>query len=122
MFVNHHNYFSDIEEAFIRRRGRNLFLSPKDWALMETWEKREIPLHIVNRAIKDVFDKKQVNNLAYIAPVVDEHFKTWQESQVGKGVEQLSICDECHDTGTILTPVSNPTYSFEMEEVKCPKC
>ncbi|MEK7723812.1 MAG: hypothetical protein AAB336_05655, partial [Acidobacteriota bacterium] len=54
--MNYFNYFSEIEETFIRRRGKNLFLSPLDWALMETWQEREVPIHIVLRAIEKVFD------------------------------------------------------------------
>ena len=42
--MNYFNYFSEIEELFIRRRGRNLLLSPLDWALIESWQEREVPL------------------------------------------------------------------------------
>jgi hypothetical protein len=45
--MNYFNYFSEIEELFIRRRGRNLLLSPLDWALIESWQEREVPLHII---------------------------------------------------------------------------
>ena len=54
--MNYYNYFTEIEDTFIRRRGKNLFLSPLDWALMEAWQDRGIPLHIVIRSIESVFD------------------------------------------------------------------
>ncbi len=54
--LNYYNYFTEIEETFIRRRGKNLLLSPLDWALIEAWQEREVPLHIVLRGIEKVFD------------------------------------------------------------------
>ena len=54
--MNYYNYFTEIEDTFIRRRGKNLFLSPLDWALIEVWQDRGIPLHIVIRSIESVFD------------------------------------------------------------------
>lgn len=87
--MNHYEYFSDIEATFIRRRGRNLFLSPKDWALMDGWQKQGIPLHIVIRSIEAVFDKKPgaVASLAYCAPAVEADYKNWLSGQVGARTE-----------------------------------
>ncbi len=52
--MNYFNYFSEIEETFIRRRGRNLLLSPLDWALIETWQERGVPLPVILRGISKV--------------------------------------------------------------------
>ena len=49
--MNYFNYFTEIEDAFVRRRGKHLFLSPLDWALMEVWRQQGIPLHIVLRGV-----------------------------------------------------------------------
>ena len=54
--MNYFNYFTEIEDAFVRRRGKHLFLSPMDWALMETWKQQGIPLHIVLRGVEKSFD------------------------------------------------------------------
>jgi hypothetical protein len=35
--LNYFNYFTEIEETFVRRRGKHLLLSPLDWDLMQTW-------------------------------------------------------------------------------------
>ena len=36
--LNYFSYFSEIEDTFIRRRGKHLMLSPMDWALIEGWK------------------------------------------------------------------------------------
>lgn len=100
--MNYFNYFSEIEETFIRRRGKNLFLSPLDWALIETWQEREVPLHIVLRAIEKVFDnfekskkKRTVKSLAFCSEEIEAQYEEWLESQVGKNnLEEIESTDE----------------------------
>ena len=90
--MNYFNYFSEIEELFIRRRGRNLLLSPLDWALIETWQERQIPLHIILRAIEKVFDgvdkqpakRRTVKSLLYCREEIEAQHAAWLEMQVGK--------------------------------------
>ena len=41
---NYFNYFTEIEEQFLRRRGGGLLLTTLDWALIETWKDAGIPL------------------------------------------------------------------------------
>ena len=36
--LNYFNYFTEIEDAFVRRRGKHLLVSPLDWSLMESWK------------------------------------------------------------------------------------
>jgi hypothetical protein len=89
--LNYFNYFTEIEDTFIRRRGRHLLLSPLDWALMEGWQERSVPLHVVLRAIEDVFDgfEKQPNQnraikgLFYCREEVEAQFAEWSAAQVG---------------------------------------
>ena len=38
MDQNYFNYFTEIEEQFLRRRGGGLLLTTLDWALIETWK------------------------------------------------------------------------------------
>ncbi len=90
--MNYFNYFSEIESAFIRRRGRNLLLSPLDWALIETWQEREVPLHIILRGIEKVFDaadkqparKRTIKSLMYCREEIEAQYAEWLESQIGK--------------------------------------
>ena len=90
--MNYFNYFSEIEETFIRRRGRNLLLSPLDWALIETWQERGIPLHIILRGIENVFDahdknpnkRRTIKSLSYCKEEIEAQYAEWLEMQVGK--------------------------------------
>lgn len=91
--MNYFNYFSEIEELFVRRRGRNLLLSPLDWALIESWQEREVPLHIILRGIEKIFDsvdgqpaprKRTVKSLLYCKEEIEAQYAEWLERQVGK--------------------------------------
>jgi len=88
--LNYFNYFTEIEDAFVRRRGKHLFLSHMDWALMETWKQQGIPLHIVLRGIEKSFDsfesrprKRTVKTLLYCQEEVEAQYVEWVEARVG---------------------------------------
>lgn len=90
MVLNYFNYFTEIEDTFVRRRGKHLFLSPMDWALMETWKQQGIPLHIVLRGIERSFDsfeakprKRTVKSLLYCQEEVEAQYAEWTEARVG---------------------------------------
>ena len=75
---NYFNYFTEIEERFLQRRGGGLLLSTLDWALIETWKDAGIPLEAVLRGIDEAFDRydqrpsktKKINSLAYCSQQV----------------------------------------------------
>jgi hypothetical protein len=100
--VNYFNYFSEIEELFVRRRGRNLLLSPLDWALIETWQEREVPLHIILRGIERVFDcvdkqparKRTVKSLLYCKEEIEAQYSEWLETQIGKNGSEKNRSSE----------------------------
>ena len=88
--MNYFNYFTEIEDTFVRRRGKHLFLSPMDWALMETWKQQGIPLHIVLRGIERSFDsfesrprKRTVKSLLYCQEEVEAQYAEWLDARVG---------------------------------------
>ena len=93
--MNYYNYYTEVEDTFIRRRAKNLFLSPLDWALIEQWQDRGIPLHIVIRSVEsvfDVFDKQPVGtrtikSLFYCREEVEVQYAEWLKSQAGKSNE-----------------------------------
>ncbi len=93
--LNYFNYYTEIEDTFIRRRARNLFLSPLDWALIEMWQDRGIPLYIVIRSVEsvfDVFDKqpagtRTIKSLFYCREEVEVQYSEWLKSQAGKASE-----------------------------------
>jgi len=89
--LNYFNYYTEIEETFVRRRGKNLLLSPIDWALIETWQQRGIPLHVALRAIENVFDgydkkptTRSIKGLLYCREEIEAQYEEWLRSQAGK--------------------------------------
>jgi hypothetical protein len=92
--INYFNYFTEIEETFIRRRAKHLFLSPLDWALMEAWHEGGIPLHIAIRAIEQVFDNfdknpgpRSIKGLMFCREEVEAQHEEWLKAQAGKTEE-----------------------------------
>jgi hypothetical protein len=88
--LNYFSYFSEIEDTFIRRRGKHLMLSSIDWALIESWKERGVPLHVALRAIEHAFDsheakkrKRSVKTLLYCQEEVEAQYAEWLESRVG---------------------------------------
>jgi hypothetical protein len=89
--MNYFNYFTEIEEEFVKRRGSHLLVSPLDWSLIETWKQRGVPLHIVLRGINASFDSydqraargRKVNSLLYCQQEVEAMFLEYCESRVG---------------------------------------
>ncbi|MEO5858225.1 MAG: hypothetical protein ABIR33_04665 [Pyrinomonadaceae bacterium] len=98
--LNYFNYFTEIEETFIRRRAKNLFLSPLDWALMEAWQEGGLPLHIVIRAIEQVFDNfeknpgprpRSIKGLMFCREEVEAQYEEWLKAQAGKSAEASDV-------------------------------
>jgi len=88
---NYFNYFTEIEEQYLRRRGGGLLLSTLDWALIETWKDAGIPLDAVLRGIDAAFDRydqrpsktRKVNSLAYCTQEVLAAAEEMKEAAVG---------------------------------------
>lgn len=88
--MNYFNYFTEIEDAFVRRRGKHLLVSSMDWALIETWKEMDIPLHVALRGIEKAFDsweskprKRSIKSLLYCQEEVEAQFAEWREARVG---------------------------------------
>ena len=90
--MNYFNYFTEIEEEFVKRRGKHLLVSPLDWSLIETWQQRGIPLRIALRGVTQSFDKydqqtrkytRFVSSLFYCQPAVEEAYQQYLESHIG---------------------------------------
>ncbi|MGH9880264.1 MAG: hypothetical protein ACRD6N_02420, partial [Pyrinomonadaceae bacterium] len=93
--LNYFNYFTEIEDAFVRRRGKHLLLSPMDWALIESWKEMNVPLHIALRGIEKAFDsweskprKRTVKSLLYCQEEVEAQYAEWIEARVGAEHQQ----------------------------------
>ena len=92
---NYFNYFTDIEDHFISKRGKHILLSPLDWTLIETWQTMGIPLHVALRGIDramTAFREKQlrhrlVNSLFYCNQAVLEEYEHHLLSQEGRSTD-----------------------------------
>jgi hypothetical protein len=92
---NYFNYFTEIEDRYLQRRGGGLLLSTLDWALIETWKDAGIPLEAALRGIDAAFDRydarpaktKKVNSLAYCSQEVLAAAEDMKEAAVGVGAE-----------------------------------
>src|SRR5256886_2049962 len=90
---NYFNYFTEIEEYFWKKRGAHLLVSPLDWAVMETWQKANIPLEAVPKGIDCAFESyqrsrrgagKPLKSLAYCTDAVIEAAEQGLEATAGK--------------------------------------
>src|SRR5579863_2184854 len=92
---NYFNYFTEIEEYFWRKRGAHLLVSPLDWAIVETWQKANIPLDAVLKGIDTAFESysrsrrgvsgRPLKSLAYCVDAVLEAAAEAQEALAGAG-------------------------------------
>jgi hypothetical protein len=92
---NYFNYFTEIEEYFQRKRGAHLLVSPLDWAIVETWQKTGIPLHVVLRGIDRAFESyarsrraaggRPLKSLAYCVDAVMDAAAEDKETSAGAG-------------------------------------
>src|SRR5438067_6879188 len=89
--MNYYNYFTEIEDEFVKRRGSHIWISPLDWSLIETWKQRGVPLHVVLRGINASFDSydgrkrrgRKVNSLFYCQQEIEARFLEYCETRVG---------------------------------------
>jgi hypothetical protein len=113
--MTYYNYFTEIEEHFVRRRGKHLLISPMDWGLIAAWRDAGIPLQVALRGIDiamDSFSSRQrggskVNTLAYCHDSVLAEYAGHLESHIGESLENgEQAADEANrqagkeDTGT----------------------
>jgi hypothetical protein len=94
---NYFNYFTEIEEYFWRKRGAQLLVSPLDWAILESWQKAEIPLEAVLKGIDTAFESysrsrrgasgRPLKSLAYCVDAVLDAAVEAQEAAAGRPPE-----------------------------------
>ena len=95
---NYFNYFTEIEERYLKRRGGGLLLSTLDWALIETWKDAGIPLQAALRGIDAAFDKydqrpsksQKINSLAYCSQAILAAAEDMKEAAVGVSAGESS--------------------------------
>ncbi len=97
---NYYNYFTEVEEHFIRRRGKSLLVSPLDWCLIEVWKETGVPLHVALRGIDQSFEsaerrsKRAPTSLFYCHPAVLEALEEYQRTSIGGDTESTEEAEE----------------------------
>jgi hypothetical protein len=91
--VNYYNYFTEIEEHFVRRRGKSLLVSPMDWSLITTWRDSGVPLHVALRGIDIAMDTffsgsrratERPGSLFYCHDAVMAEYARYLEAHIGE--------------------------------------
>jgi hypothetical protein len=124
---NYFNYFTEIEEHYLRRRGTHLLLSTLDWALIETWKSAGVPLEAVLRGIDDSFDKydqrpsksKKVNSLTYCSQAVLAAAEDMKEATSGAGSEEKAKTEPGFEAAQIVTFLRE--NADKLEKAKLPE-
>lgn len=84
-----HAYFLELEDLFIGLRGAPLMLSPSDWQVAKEWRRRGIPLELVRRVLREVFEKRkqrdadEIVGLRYFRRPVENTWKKARELAAG---------------------------------------
>jgi len=86
---NYFNYFTEIEERFLQRRGSLLLLSTLDWALIEAWREAGLPLAAVLRGIDSAFDKHDARALKAKGRLRKVNSLAWCAQEVMAAAEQM---------------------------------
>lgn len=89
--MNYFNYFTEVENEFVKRRGSHMMVSPLDWALIEGWKQRGVPLHVVLRGINTSFDGydkrlhrgRKVNSLLFCQQEIEAQYLDYCETRIG---------------------------------------
>jgi hypothetical protein len=96
---NYFQYFSEVEEHFLQRRGSPLIGSTLDWAQIEIWKNAGIPLEAVLRGIDTAFDKyeqrkskrhERINSILWCAQAVLSAAEDMKEAAVGAAGQPAS--------------------------------
>ncbi|MDR3734241.1 MAG: hypothetical protein P4L10_01750 [Acidobacteriaceae bacterium] len=87
---NYFNYFTEIEERFMQRRGQLQLLTTLDWALIEAWREAGVPLAAALRGIDSAFDKYDVRAQRAKSKLRKVNSLAWCAQEVMAAAEQLA--------------------------------
>ncbi len=105
-------------------------LSPLDWAMIEAWQERAVPLHIILRSIEKVFDtfdkqtarKRTIKSLTYCKEEIEAQYAEWLEAQIGKNAGAEMVSDNHEADDSLFSDAAIETHlkqvSSELENAK----
>jgi hypothetical protein len=116
--LNYYNYFTEIEEHFVKRRGKHLLISPMDWSLIAAWRDAGVPLRVAIRGIDIAMDgffarqhrgSSKVSSLCYCHDAVMVEYAAHLEAHIG-----ASATDE--QTASVVSEACAPA-KFGVDEI-----
>lgn len=111
--MNYYNYFTEVEQHFVRRRGKHMWISPLDWSLVATWRASGVPLNVALRGIDiamDTWDSKphrssdRLSTLFYCHNSVMEEYARHLEAHLGEEPGESRSAGEKPPAGESETP------------------
>lgn len=122
--MSYFNYFTEIEQEFVKRRGSHMLVSPLDWALIENWKQRGIPLHIVLRGITSAFDGydarahrgRRVNSLFFCRQEVEAMFLEYSAAHVGSNANDGENASSTADSASPFSAATVIAYLKESDD------
>jgi hypothetical protein len=126
--MNYYNYFTEIEEHFVKRRGKHLLISPMDWGLIAAWRDDGVPLNIAIRGIDVAMDSffarqprgsSKVSSLCYCHDAVMTAYAEHLEGRVGESTDDptASVISENGAAGSD-EPGINEIVGFISERIR----
>jgi len=111
-------YYREVEDLFAALRGVPHVLSPKDFQLMRSWWRGEVPMSAVRTGVTEVFarrlergDAEPVVSLSYCRHAVAEHARRLAEMRVGTTApshkDTLSAAEPIERLGQRLAAVAD---------------
>lgn len=81
-------YLEEVENYFVKEKGRGLILSSKDMMLVKGWQEKGLPLEVVLKGIRTTFEnlkgqERKIASISYCQPEILRVWDEYRESKVG---------------------------------------
>ena len=81
------DYYAAVEKHFVALRGSPLFISPREWQLIDRWRQQQIPLRVVKQGLDQAFERSKPNRpirrLSYCRQTVEANYRRFREAVAG---------------------------------------
>ena len=81
-------YYPAVEKHFVALRGSPLFISPREWQLIDRWRQQQIPLRVVKQGLDRAFERRKPNRpirrLSYCRQTVEANYRRFREAVAGE--------------------------------------
>lgn len=83
-------FHQQVEELFVRLRGRGVAIPNRDWPVISDWAERQVPFSLIERLMVEGFKKRpDISSIRYFGPQIEEEMKRRVELQVGAQLEVI---------------------------------